>query len=40
MFDRPLAADTIVALANYHGWKVPANPSAAAAATTLIIAEA
>ena len=40
MFDRPLAADTIAALADYHGWEVPANPSDALHAPPVLTIEA
>ena len=39
-FDRPLAADTIAALADYHGWEVPANPDDSLHAPPTLIAEA
>ena len=40
MFDRPLAVETITALADFHGWEVPANPSEAVQAPSALIAKA
>ena len=40
MFDHPLAADTIAALADYHDWVVPANPFDALHAPPVLTTEA